>query len=192
MKIFKKENLWFTSDTHWGHHNIIRYCNRPFESADEMDQKLIENWNELIGENDIVFHLGDFAFKGSNSIKHYRDQLNGRISLLRGNHDAKQFGQLTPHFDGVYDYLEIDVEDKDANQGWQRITLCHYSLRVWNRSHHDSWSLYGHSHGTLPDDPNSLSFDVGVDCHDYKPISYNRVKEIMATKTFTPIDHHGK
>ena len=157
-----------------------------------MDRTLIENWNELGGENDTVIHLGDFAFKGCNSIKHYRDQLNGKVILIRGNHDPKQFGQLTPHFDGVHDYLEIDVKDADANQGWQHITLCHYALRVWNRSHHGSFSLFGHSHGTLPDDPNSLSFDVGVDCHDYKPISYNRVKEIMATKTFTPIDHHGK
>jgi calcineurin-like phosphoesterase family protein len=159
--------------------------------VDEMDQALIKNWNELVKPDDIVFHLGDFAFKGSNSIQHYRNQLNGKIYLIRGNHDSKQIGQLTPYFDGVFDYLEIDVADNEARQGWQHITLCHYALRVWNRSHHGSYSLYGHSHNTLPDDPNSRSFDVGVDCHDYKPISYSRVKEIMATKSFQPVDHHG-
>jgi len=155
-----------------------------------MDQTLIKNWNELVKPDDIVFHLGDFAFKGSHSIQHYRNQLNGQIHLVRGNHDSKQIGQLAPYFDGVFDYLEIDVADDDAHQGWQHITLCHYALRVWNRSHHGSYSLYGHSHGTLLDDPNSRSFDVGVDCHDYKPISYQRVKEIMATKSFQPVDHH--
>jgi calcineurin-like phosphoesterase family protein len=156
-----------------------------------MDQTLIKNWNELVKPDDIVFHLGDFAFKGLYSVQRYRDQLNGKIYLIRGNHDPKQMGQLTPYFDGVFDYLEIDVADNEARQGWQNITLCHYALRVWNKSHHGSFSLYGHSHGTLPDDPNSRSFDVGVDCHDYKPISYKRVKEIMAAKSFQPVDHHG-
>jgi calcineurin-like phosphoesterase family protein len=81
--------------------------------------------------------------------------------------------------------LEIAVEGQD-------ITLCHYALRVFNKSHHGSWHLYGHSHGTLPDDPNSLSFDVGVDCHNYFPISLDQVKKIMSKKTWKPIDHHGK
>jgi calcineurin-like phosphoesterase family protein len=65
-------------------------------------------------------------------------------------------------------------------------------MRVWNKSHHGAWHLYGHSHGTLPDDPNALSFDCGVDCHNYTPISFEQVEAIMAKKTFKPIDHHGK
>jgi calcineurin-like phosphoesterase family protein len=65
-------------------------------------------------------------------------------------------------------------------------------MKVWNKSHHGAWHLYGHSHGSLPDDINSLSFDVGVDSHDYKPISYEEVKRIMKKKIFKPLDHHGK
>ena len=74
----------------------------------------------------------------------------------------------------------------------RRIVLCHYAFRVWNKSHRGAWHLYGHSHGSLPDDPNSLSFDAGVDCHEFTPISYERVKEIMAEKRFLPVDHHGE
>jgi len=193
MKIIDNTKAWFTAHTHFGHRNIIKYtATRSFENEDEMDAQLIKNWNELVKPGDTVFHLGDFALKNSKSIKHYRDQLNGKIILVRGNHDPKQLGQLAPYFDGVYDFLEIDVKDSQADQGWQHIVLCHYALRVWNRSHYGSWSLYGHSHGTLPDDPNSLSFDVGMDCHDLKPISFQRVKEIMSTKTFKPVDRHGQ
>ena len=68
--------------------------------------------------------------------------------------------------------------------------MFHYSLRVWDGSHHGSFALFGHSHNTLPDDPNARSFDCGVDRQNLFPISYNRVKEIMATKNFEPVDHH--
>lgn len=155
-----------------------------------MDKQLIKNWNELVNLGDLVFHLGDFTFGDVSDWEYYRNQLNGNIVLIKGNHDKVQNGQIKHLFDGIYDFLEIKVRDDTTYKGWQNITLCHYALKVWDKSHHGSFSLFGHSHNTLPDDPNSLSFDVGVDCHDYKPISYARVKEIMATKTFKPIDHH--
>ncbi len=88
--------------------------------------------------------------------------------------------------------LEIKVLDNDLSRGYQDIVMLHYSMRVWNKSHHGSWHLYGHSHGTLPDDPNSLSIDVGVDCHNYQPISYDEIKSIMSKKEFKPVDHHGR
>jgi calcineurin-like phosphoesterase family protein len=88
--------------------------------------------------------------------------------------------------------MEIQVPDPDAPRGVRDITLLHYALRVWNKSHYSSWHLYGHSHGSLPDDPNSMSFDVGIDCHNYTPISFEQVKAIMARKTYVPVDHHGR
>jgi len=191
VKIENNKKVWFTSDSHASHRNIIKYCNRPFKSVEEMNAKLIENWNALIEPGGLTFHLGDFCFGTIENWKDFRSQLNGDIILIKGNHDKFQNGQIKHLFLDVFDFLEIDVKDEDAPNGWQHITLCHYALRVWNRSHYGAYSLFAHSHGTLPDDPNSLSFDVGVDCHNYKPISYNRVKEIMATKTFEPIDHHG-
>jgi len=65
-------------------------------------------------------------------------------------------------------------------------------MRVWNKSHHGALNLYGHSHGSLPDDPHALAIDVGVDCHNFTPISFEQVKKIMSKKTFKPIDHHGE
>ena len=87
---------------------------------------------------------------------------------------------------------ELKLPDADAHDGEQLIILSHYAHQVWNRSHHGSWHLYGHSHGSLPDDPASLSFDAGCMLFGMRPISYDKVKEIMRTKWFVPIDHHGK
>lgn len=115
--------------------------------------------------------------------KKYLQRLNGNKFLIKGNHDRNT--SLKDGWGGIFDFKEIKVEG-------QHITLCHFSLRTWNHSHHGSWSLFGHSHGTLPDDPNSLSIDVGVDCHNYFPISFEEVKRIMSKKTFKPIDHHGR
>ena len=148
-----------------------------------MDDKMVENWNSLVKPNDIVFHLGDFCFGSIDNWKAIRSRLNGTIRLIRGNHDKLQTGQISDLFESINDYLKIRVEDKDGNQGWQYLILSHYAFRVWDQSHHNSFHLYGHSHGNLPDDPTSLSFDVGVDCHDFRPISYDQVKQIMSKKT---------
>jgi calcineurin-like phosphoesterase family protein len=72
----------------------------------------------------------------------------------------------------------------------RRIVLCHYAMRVWSRSHYGAWHLYGHSHGSLEDLPTSLSFDVGIDCHDHYPLCYDDVKWKMNLKTYQPVDHH--
>jgi calcineurin-like phosphoesterase family protein len=191
LRFGDNKKLWFTSDNHFGHANVIKFCARPFLNVDHMDQDMISRWNAVVKNDDTVFHLGDFAFKGVKTIEKYVNQLNGKIILIRGNHDEKQIGKITPYFHGVHDYLEIDVRDESAPQGWQHIVLCHYAFKVWNRSHYGSWSLHGHSHGSLKDDPFSRSFDVGVDCHDYTPLSYSRVREIIATKCCVAIDHHG-
>lgn len=194
---------FFTSDTHFGHANIIKYSKRPFlidpskgfddprnRDVDFMDETLIKNWNSVVQPEDTVYHLGDFAF--------YRDQrktrtvirrLNGNKVLILGNHDKYMEPETLQMFGSVHNYHEINVPDKDV--GKQMIVLLHYGMRVWNKSHRGSWHLYGHSHGTLPDDPGSLSFDAGTDCHGYTPISYEQVKKIIAKKTFKPIDHHG-
>jgi calcineurin-like phosphoesterase family protein len=181
--------LWFTSDHHWGHHNIIRFSGRPFANVAAMNEALIANWNRVVGEDDTVYHLGDIFMLPSDEAKQIRDRLHGRICLVRGNHD-KTAETMKSAFDWIKDYHELKVEDADAPGGRQHIILCHYAFRVWNKSHHGSWHLYGHSHGSLPDDPHSRSFDVGVDCHGSTPMSYTQVKAIMATKQWVPIDHH--
>ena len=184
------ENIWFTSDHHFGHANIIHYDHRPYDTVQEMDADLIVRWNETVGPKDVVYHLGDiFLYKRVEEARAVRAQLNGTIRLIRGNHEGTA-DSMKDAFDWIKDYYELKVPDSDAHGGKQLLVLCHYAFRVWNRSHHGSYHLYGHSHGSLPDDPQARSFDAGCMLHDYRPISYLRVKEIMASKDWQPVDHH--
>lgn len=174
----------------------------PFDCVNAMDEKLIENWNSVVGENDTVYFLGDFTF-GKN-VKKLTDRLNGKIYAIRGNHD-KPVDNEKSEFGWVKDYFELKVPDPSVPRGSQKIILFHYAIRVWNQMHYNTWHLYGHSHGTLPEEENK-SFDVGIDAiahrfassrgekktreQDYRPISYEEVSSIMAAKEFKPLDHH--
>ncbi|MFD0963285.1 metallophosphoesterase [Pseudofulvibacter geojedonensis] len=180
------QNIYFTSDHHFGHTNILKYSNRPFKSAEEMDEELIKRWNSKVQPNDIVYHLGDVAMtKNPEGIGDILNRLNGKIYLIKGNHEHSAL-KHKGRFEWIKDYHELKVKDEEAPNGSQKIILLHYAMKVWRSSFRGTWHLYGHSHGSLPDDPNSLSFDVGVDCHDYYPISYEEVKAIMKQKTWTP------
>lgn len=179
-------NYWFTSDTHFGHANIIKYCNRPFANSVEMNEAIIANWNSVVKDGDLVYHLGDFCFgREDYSFDSYLNRLKGLIVFVKGNHDRLAWANRRKFYAAHDSYHQTVINGKD-------ITLCHYAMRVWDKSHHGAWHLYGHSHGSLPDDPNSLSFDCGVDCHNYRPINFDEVEAIMAKKTWLPIDHHGE
>jgi calcineurin-like phosphoesterase family protein len=185
-KIIKTmETTWFTADTHFGHENIIKYTNRPFDSASHMNEILIANWNSVVGPNDPVYHLGDFALSGVEACFSILKRLNGKIHLIKGNHEKTALA-CADRFEWVKDYHEMYLPDPKGKGGKQMIVLMHYAMRVWNASHHGAWQLYGHSHGNLPDDPNLLSIDVGVDCHGYTPISFQQIKRIMEKKTWVP------
>lgn len=184
--------LFFTSDTHFSHTNVIKYANRPFNNAYEMNEAMIERWNSKVSKSDIVYHLGDVAFERDESKFIYiLSRLNGEIHLIEGNHDNKMSSRVKKQFQSISPMKEIKIADPDGWGGNQHITLCHYALRVWNKSHFGSFSLFGHSHGSLKDDPNALSLDVGVDCWDFYPVEYAQIKERMKKKNFKPIDHHG-
>ena len=183
--------VWFTSDHHFGHANIIRFSKRPFPNVEAMNEAFIANWNSVVGAHDVVYHLGDIFLMSNGEARKIRERLHGRICLIRGNHD-KTAETLKSGFEWIKDLFELKVEDDEATGGCQRITLCHYSMRVWNKSHYGAWHLYGHSHGSLGEEIGSLSFDIGVDCHNYTPLSYEQVKAIMTTKSFAPVDHHGR
>lgn len=178
-------NTWFTADTHFGHANIIRYCHRPFGDVAEMNEAIIANWNKVVAPNDIIYHLGDFAFgRDDEDFDRYFKRLSGCIIFVKGNHDRLAWRNRTKFYTFSDSYREIECRGQD-------ITLTHYAMRVWNKSHYGAWNLFGHSHGTLPDDPNARAIDVGVDSHNFTPISFDEVAAIMAKKTFKPIDHHG-
>lgn len=155
--------IWFTSDTHFNHSKIIKYCQRPFLNVKEMNEYLITYWNILIKPRDIVYHLGDFCF-GPNGTRILK-QLNGNVHLILGNHDFRNYKNI----DGFKSISKIlNINYKNIN-----ITLCHFAMRVWHKKHRGSMMLYGHSHGTLESIENS--FDVGVDVNNFKPISIDYI-----------------
>jgi calcineurin-like phosphoesterase family protein len=185
-------HIWFTSDTHFGHANIIRHCRRPFASVEEMDAEIIRRINERVGPEDLLYHLGDFSFRGGDPAA-YRARIKcRRIVLLLGNHDPQtRSGAVRPEFAGLFHEVHSLLRIKVPVAGVpQLIVLCHYAMRVWDRAHHGAWHLFGHSHGSLPDDPCSRSWDVGVDRNNFAPLSLEEVTGIMASKTFQPVDHH--
>lgn len=176
---------WFTSDLHFGHKNILKFTRRPWPTVDEMDVGLIDNWNNVVAPGDTVYIVGDFSFHKHQRTMEILAVLRGQKHLVKGNHDVMLKKDALECFASVRSLKEVTVEG-------QRITLCHYALRVWNQSHRGAWALHGHSHGTLVDDPNSLSVDVGIDTHPgFRPYSFGEIKNIMSGKTWKPVDHHG-
>ena len=168
-------NTWFTSDFHLGHRNIIRSCSRPFASVDEMDAAILANLNKLVGADDALYFLGDFCLGGPDQARQYRDRIVCRnIHVVEGNHDAA-LRDLTGVFSGSNQLVEVRVRG-------QRIVLCHYAMRVWHHSWRGVWHLYGHSHGNLTDDPASLSIDVGVDSHGFRPWHFDEISTAMNAK----------
>jgi len=174
--------VWFTADTHFGHANVVRYCQRPFASVEEMDEALIRNWNQVVSSSDIVYHLGDFTLAGQEEANQYFPRLNGMISIVPGGHDKRwlrkgDYISKSSHPVTILPPLHtIKLSMPDLEQP-QLIVLCHYSMRVWDRSHYGSWHLYGHSHGNLPPLKNSL--DMGVDCWAYQPVSVDAVYQAI-------------
>ena len=169
--------IYFTADTHIGHANIIKYCNRPFKSIGEHDETLIKNWNETVTEGDEIYHLGDFAFASSDRVQRVTERLAGTKYFIRGNHDKKR--KMPKEWTEVAPLYEIRVTDAELEAD-QRIIMCHYPIQSWNGKHHGTWHLHGHCHGTVPSE-GIARLDVGVDIHNYKPISYEQVK-ILLTK----------
>ena len=166
--------IWFTADFHLSHKNIIKYSNRPFKNVEEMDNSIMRNLKELIKSEDVLYFLGDLTFKKEKALEFF-DVLEGiEIHYIIGNHDSKEVIKVAREFcASVSSLTGIYVYD-------QPITLCHYAMRVWNKSHFNAWQLYGHSHGTL--EPVGKQYDIGVDTNDFKPISYDYLLELMNAK----------
>lgn len=157
------KRIFFISDTHFGHENIIKLCERPFENADIMDNNLINNWNTVVRDEDIIFHLGDFAWS-KEAAKESWAKLNGKIYLLRGNHDHK-FAEYLPFLPDTI----VDIK-------WRKkfITLCHYPMVNWYKSRRNSIHLYGHTHRTIPMS-NDNTLCVCVEETNYTPVSLDDI-----------------
>lgn len=192
-----EDKLFFTSDTHWGHSNIIRFCNRPYESVEEMNEKLIENWNNVVPEDGIVFHLGDFAFGGYPLWKSVCERLNGKKHLIVGNHDMKN---LRAGAEALFDSVNIQLQ---LNIDGRAVYLNHYPFLcyggAWRNADNAVWQLFGHVHsgpdsaGKDSDRLNHMfpyQYDVGVDNNNYAPISWTTVQEKIAYQVEHGIQVH--
>jgi len=163
--------IYFTSDLHFGHSNIIKLCNRPFASVDEMDAALTRNWNATVKRNDEVYILGDFTMKPAAEAHKYLAPLNGRKYLVRGNHDRflNRLEEFESDFVWVKDY---HVLKRDG----QAFVLFHYPILEWAGFFRGAIHLHGHVHNRETSNSrlaagSGFAFNVGVDCNDFRPIS---------------------
>ena len=182
---YPESGIFFTSDTHFGHSKIIDYCKRPFSSIEEHDKALIQNWNNVVGQDDTVFHLGDFAYGNSQFIANIIKQLNGNIILIKGNHDLRNINPTLYNIFSDVVYQARILIDK------QTVYLNHFPFLCFEHGdinlYKDNYSiqLFGHVHSgplTSSKDVSRLNilfptqYDVGVDNNNFTPISWIDVK----------------
>lgn len=161
-------NIFFTSDLHFHHKNVIQFCNRPFGSVEHMNETLIQNWNTVVGEKDHIYMLGDFSFGSANETADILKRLKGHKHLIVGNHDRKGSADKLfnrdweKYFVDRHDYFRLKVDG-------HRFVLCHFPFASWERGY---INLHGHLH-SMPATyvPKFMQYDVGVDLNNYAPIS---------------------
>jgi calcineurin-like phosphoesterase family protein len=166
--------IYFTSDTHFGHKNVIKYCGRPYANLDEMEESLIINWNRNVDPDDTVYHLGDFAFCRPYVAKDIVYRLNGHIKLIPGNHDSRQF--LNVLYEIPQSKIEVLERYVELNYENRKFVLCHYPIESWNGMSNGSIHLHGHSHGNSR--AQECRFDVGVDAKEtgYAPVQIETIR----------------
>lgn len=211
------QRIWFTSDTHYDHKNICaattnwvgaENLTRKFSSLERMNDELVFWINQRVGQDDILFHLGDWSFNGFENIRKFRERIVCKnVHLILGNHDhhiERNKDNIRSIFSSVNEYLTLDV--KRVLSDYQKITgdaddprfvLFHYPIASWNGMSDGVIHLHGHVH--LPSHQRvagGKAMDVGVDGNNYEPISMDEVLKIMSkqpiAKLMLPKDHHEK
>ena len=138
---------YFISDLHFGHANCLAFDNRPFKTIEEHDEYIIEKWNETVNIDDDVFILGDISWYGTMKTVEILERLNGRLHLIKGNHDTQflKSAMFRDLFVEITDYKELDIGLADN----ERIVLCHYPIPCF-KNHYYNWiHLYGHVHSSF-------------------------------------------
>ena len=171
----KTTKIYFTSDLHFGHENIIRYCGRPFSSATEMDEALISAWNQRVQPDDVVYVLGDLFFCPLRKALHILWRLNGSKRLVYGNHD--KLIRREQSLQDLFDRILPDLHEESVDG--IRVVMCHYPLLTWNDEWRGAFMLHGHTHGRIALDSPCRRLDVGVDAHGYAPISWSQVRRLL-------------
>lgn len=179
---FSPDKVFFTSDTHFCHANVIEYSQRPFNDIDEMNEALIRNWNAVVPRDGIVFHLGDFCFGKNKEWNEILDRLHGTIHLVLGNHDLR----MAQH-DVMARFASVLLESR-IHVGTRWVWLNHFPMLCYAHERWD-WQLFGHIH-TNPKNNNIMSlermemlmpnqYDVGVDNNNFTPVSFHQLEEII-------------
>lgn len=188
--------MWFISDSHFFHNNVIKYSNRPFSSVEEMNETLVKNWNDKVSKTDVIYHLGDVIFaKHDNQFQETLGRLNGKKILIKGNHDDyKSYSPFWTYWDNVYDYKEVKYDGT-------KFMLMHFPLAVWNKGHRGALHLFGHSHSSLNYKvKGTTQMDVGVDSGGhgdkedwkYRPIHAEEIIEYLKDCKYPYLDNHGQ
>lgn len=191
------QKIFFSSDQHFGHRNVLKFCGRPYRDEKEMGQALIDNWNSVVTNDDIVVSMGDFFwFNDSHSIKKCIDKLNGKeIYLVLGNHDKREsFRRVTDERFHIVDGItHIFLRCDDAERWYQKtfeIVCSHYPLMTWSHRDRGAINLFGHIHSgwlrSCDDYDQNLplwrgqQLDVGVDNQNFTPVSFEDVLAQLA------------
>jgi calcineurin-like phosphoesterase family protein len=217
IKLNSSQKLWFTSDTHYDHKNICtattnwvgaENLTRKFSSLDQMNDELVTSINSKVGQDDILFHLGDWSFNGFENIRKFRERIVCKnVHLILGNHDhhiERNKDNIQSIFSSVNEYLSLDVK-WELNQTQMmlkspnsaRFVLFHYPIASWNGMSDGVIHLHGHVHLSPQQRvANGKAMDVGVDGNNMEPISMEEVLKIMSkqpiAKLTLPKDHHEK
>ena len=169
---------YYTSDLHFGHKNIIKLCNRPFNTIEEMDETLIANWNKKVHKNDVVYILGDVVWK-KKLVPYYMDRLKGKKILIAGNHDEWVKDPAThASFDNVIRYLEINLDGHP-------ITMCHYPMLEWRASRKEGerklgYLIHGHIQNRVSEEYRPLylkhnALNAGIDVNGFAPVTFSEL-----------------
>lgn len=165
-----KKATWLIADPHFGHEGIIRMCSRPFNDVREMNETMAGAWRRVVKTDDDVIVLGDFAYRmPADELRKLFASLPGNKHIILGNHDDETTRSLPWVSQRDLAFASIDS---------QRVVLCHYALRTWPGIRKGALMLYGHSHGRLPG--NQQSMDIGVDVMGWSPVRLNQIKQRLA------------
>lgn len=161
-------NKFFTADLHLKHGGIIKHCRRPFVDYDHQWRVIKTHWNKTIKPGDLTYILGDVCWGSDYSLL---KELNGQKIVIKGNHDNEKT-LIKARKEGV---IQQFYDVKGVRIDGQYIWMSHYAHRTWPLKHYGAWHIYGHSHGTIPDEGKST--DVGVDCWNFYPVSFKELQQ---------------
>lgn len=181
------ERIFFTSDNHFGHKSILKFAaetRKHHTDVNEMNEEMIQIWNDTVGDNDRVYCLGDFSFKKAADTENILRRLKGRIFLIKGNHDHWLNDSNYDFFEGVYDYKKITIDKK-------KVVMFHYPIVEFENMHYGAYHLYGHVHGSYQHPGRAM--DVGIDARPQKDMGLWSWEEVDNYLKDRPVlTHHGK